>query len=98
MKKDRTVKDLTSWFNDPPFAGFAGVLVFQRLKLVKRSVFNRVGMAAHYYQRDIFLREGKFTFPGSSVPSRAWWDAPCVGFAATLPEALALMYPEDEAT
>lgn len=92
MGKRQIVTDLESWFSNPPFAEFVGVLVFQRLKPVK-SGNNRVGMAAFPYQRDQFLREG-MTLPGTVVPNKAWIDAPCVGFASTLPEALALMFPE----
>jgi hypothetical protein len=69
------------------------VLVFQRLKPGKRN--GKIGMAVAHYQRDAFLREGsKMTLPGSMVPRKAWEDAPCVGFASTLPDAIALMFPE----
>ena len=92
MRKADVRKDLESWFSNPPFAEFVGVLVFQRLKPGKRN--GKIGMAAAPYLRDQFLQEG-MTLPWNLVPNKAWWDAPCVGFASTLPDAIALMFPDD---
>lgn len=100
-------RDTTAWFTDPenpylhlPGCTFQGVIVYEKVKSRKGGV-NRIGMAvddsskALWWDR-VSRRTGeRSTMPFSAQPSKAWEKAKPVGFASTLEEALALLFPDE---
>ena len=91
---------IAQWFEDlnacdpdssPEFA-FAGVLVFERVRKVKR--WNRLAMVANECRRQQYLKEGSnMTLPVACQPNKAWEGARCVGFASSFEETVRLMEP-----
>lgn len=99
LSKKGVLRDVTEWFEDPskvPTIGpFHGIIVYEKA-LPSREGVNRVGMAVDETTKKLWWdkEDRRPTMPFTAQPSEAWSKAKAIGFAATLEEALDLLFPE----
>lgn len=99
LSKKGVLRDVTEWFANPSgvptIDQFRGIIVYEKSRPDKEGV-NRIGMAVDETSKKMWWDKGdrRPTMPFTAQPSEAWSKAKAIGFAATLEEALELLFPE----
>jgi hypothetical protein len=101
ITKKSIVRDVTSWFTEPEKHNytvegctFQGVIVYEKAKTRPGGV-NRIAMWVDESSKKMWwdLPGERRMMPATAQPAEAWEGAKPVGFASTLEEALALLFP-----